>query len=421
MPQTRVIHATVAAWLIASAIGMGQPTPVGLKVGDKAPSFRLQGSDGKEYQLAQFAGKQAVAICWFPRAGSGGARIQCAALEQALAGVPADRLRVFGCSTQPLDVTTAFAAEGKYSFPILADADRTAATAYGCLRPDGSSERWTFLINERGVIIGVNKSITPQTQGSELVKMLADAGFSVTAPLPDVKPGTSFTVQFPDMPPTFYDITEGRDDKAQMTAFIPKNYDPGRKCPLFVWLSGGDGGVGGNPGVARGVCADQDFVCVSVPLFRAPDYKPNPPGNGYVIVEPDGRVMWPYLKTMLAKLDQMVPNLDPAHQVLGGSSNGAHMVAALIDGSDGEVTERFTAFVCVEGAGKLQHYERLKDKPFLMVSSNSKSAPRAGEIRDAAQAAGAKATLIVEDVGKHGFPVSAYPKVGQWLRNVALQ
>ena len=43
-----------------------------LKVGDKAPEFKLQGSDGKEYTLKQFAGKQAVVIAWFPKAFTGG-------------------------------------------------------------------------------------------------------------------------------------------------------------------------------------------------------------------------------------------------------------------------------------------------------------------------------------------------------------
>jgi peroxiredoxin Q/BCP len=42
------------------------------KVGDKAPDFKLKGSDGKEYTLKQFAGKQAVVIAWFPKAFTGG-------------------------------------------------------------------------------------------------------------------------------------------------------------------------------------------------------------------------------------------------------------------------------------------------------------------------------------------------------------
>ncbi len=44
----------------------------GAKVGDKAPDFKLKGSDGKDYTLAQFKGKQAVVIAWFPKAFTGG-------------------------------------------------------------------------------------------------------------------------------------------------------------------------------------------------------------------------------------------------------------------------------------------------------------------------------------------------------------
>lgn len=43
-----------------------------LKAGDKAPDFTLKGSDGKEYTLSQFAGKQAVVLAWFPKAFTGG-------------------------------------------------------------------------------------------------------------------------------------------------------------------------------------------------------------------------------------------------------------------------------------------------------------------------------------------------------------
>ena len=43
-----------------------------LKVGDKAPDFKLKGSDGKDYTLAQFKGNQAVVIAWFPKAFTGG-------------------------------------------------------------------------------------------------------------------------------------------------------------------------------------------------------------------------------------------------------------------------------------------------------------------------------------------------------------
>jgi len=43
-----------------------------LKVGDKAPNFKLKGTDGKTYELAKFKGKQAVVVAWYPKAKTGG-------------------------------------------------------------------------------------------------------------------------------------------------------------------------------------------------------------------------------------------------------------------------------------------------------------------------------------------------------------
>jgi peroxiredoxin Q/BCP len=41
-------------------------------VGDIAPAFTLSGSDGKTHRLADFKGKQAVVLAWFPKAFTGG-------------------------------------------------------------------------------------------------------------------------------------------------------------------------------------------------------------------------------------------------------------------------------------------------------------------------------------------------------------
>lgn len=40
----------------------------GVKVGDRAPDFRLRGSDGKEYTLSQYKDRSAVVIAWYPKA-----------------------------------------------------------------------------------------------------------------------------------------------------------------------------------------------------------------------------------------------------------------------------------------------------------------------------------------------------------------
>jgi thioredoxin-dependent peroxiredoxin len=43
-----------------------------LKAGDPAPDFSLVGSDGKTHTLADYKGKQAVVLAWFPKAFTGG-------------------------------------------------------------------------------------------------------------------------------------------------------------------------------------------------------------------------------------------------------------------------------------------------------------------------------------------------------------
>ena len=42
-----------------------------LKVGDPAPAFALQGSDGKVHRLSDYKGKTVV-LAWFPKAFTGG-------------------------------------------------------------------------------------------------------------------------------------------------------------------------------------------------------------------------------------------------------------------------------------------------------------------------------------------------------------
>lgn len=63
--------ACVLAASPALAQGEKEEEP-GLMVGDPAPAFSLQGSDGKTHSLEDFKGKKAVIIAWFPKAFTGG-------------------------------------------------------------------------------------------------------------------------------------------------------------------------------------------------------------------------------------------------------------------------------------------------------------------------------------------------------------
>ena len=57
------IAAAFAALLTAGSVHAAD-----LTVGDKAPDFALMGSDGREHTLAEYVGKEAVVLAWFPKA-----------------------------------------------------------------------------------------------------------------------------------------------------------------------------------------------------------------------------------------------------------------------------------------------------------------------------------------------------------------
>jgi thioredoxin-dependent peroxiredoxin len=65
------LGASVGLALFAAVAGAKQSAG-DLKPGDPAPAFSLPGSDGKMYRLADFRGKQAVVLAWFPKAFTGG-------------------------------------------------------------------------------------------------------------------------------------------------------------------------------------------------------------------------------------------------------------------------------------------------------------------------------------------------------------
>ena len=58
---------TIVGGLLSAKPALAQE----LKPGDQAPDFRVPGTDGKTYSLADLKGKSVV-LAWFPKAFTGG-------------------------------------------------------------------------------------------------------------------------------------------------------------------------------------------------------------------------------------------------------------------------------------------------------------------------------------------------------------
>ncbi len=70
--RTKLVDFSFAVLLAVAAAAVPLAGADELKPGDLAPDFTLAGSDGKTYHLADFRGKQAVVLAWFPKAFTGG-------------------------------------------------------------------------------------------------------------------------------------------------------------------------------------------------------------------------------------------------------------------------------------------------------------------------------------------------------------
>jgi peroxiredoxin Q/BCP len=185
---------TVATFAFAAATLAAQApattSSADLKVGDNAPDFSLQASDGKTYKLSDFKGKQAVVLAWFPKALTSGCTLECKSLAEHGDMIRAYNVTYFMASVDPLDKNIEFAKatsvklgertveKKEADFPILSDPTKETATAYGVLGQSGVASRWTFYIGKDGKILAIDKTVSQHvaTSAEDMAAKLGELG-----------------------------------------------------------------------------------------------------------------------------------------------------------------------------------------------------------------------------------------------------
>jgi peroxiredoxin Q/BCP len=171
-----ILVSMCVAGLLAITVASARPGAAGveLKVGDVAPNFTLQASDGKTYTLADFKGKQAVVLAWFPKAFTQGCTIECKSLAANGEKIRKFDVSYFMISVDPLEDNTKFAQSEKADFPMLADPTKQTATSYGVLSERGFANRWTFYIDKSGKIAAIEKMVKPATSAEDMIAKLGE-------------------------------------------------------------------------------------------------------------------------------------------------------------------------------------------------------------------------------------------------------
>jgi peroxiredoxin Q/BCP len=170
------MHSMMMAGAMVAGLG-GPARAQELKVGDAAPDFALQATDGKTYRLSDFKGKKAVVVAWFPKAATPGCTAECKSMREHGAKIRAFDVAYFTASVDPMEANKAFAESLDIDYPILCDPTHATARAYGIFNAERKiAGRATFYIGQDGRILHIDRKVATATHGADVAERLKELG-----------------------------------------------------------------------------------------------------------------------------------------------------------------------------------------------------------------------------------------------------
>ncbi len=151
-----------------------------LSTGDQAPDFTLSDQSGQQVSLSGLLASGPVVLFFYPKAmTSGCTKESCHFRDLAgeFAEVGAQRV---GISADKVDKQAAFDAKHDLGYPLLSDADRAVASAFGVKRPGPIfNKRATFVIGvDRTVLAAISSETNMDLHADEALTVLRAAAAS---------------------------------------------------------------------------------------------------------------------------------------------------------------------------------------------------------------------------------------------------
>ena len=160
-------------------VGMGIIAMLGLASaaevteGAKAPAFEAMDQNGALVRLADFQGKAAVVLYFYPKDDTPGCTAQACSLRDGISAIQAAGAVVLGVSADTSQSHKAFAEKFHLPFSILADPDKHIIEAYGVKMPLlGFAKRVTFLIDRQGIVRKVIRDTRTKDHDQQVLALL---------------------------------------------------------------------------------------------------------------------------------------------------------------------------------------------------------------------------------------------------------
>src|SRR3954451_1503710 len=122
----------------------------GPRVGDTAPDFELDGTDGR-FRLSDHRGRRVV-LLFYPGDETPVCTKQFCSYRDRADDMSALDAVVVGISGQDVASHLDFTTHHGLTVPLLADPDKAVARSYGVTRPVLGTQRATFIVDENGVV-----------------------------------------------------------------------------------------------------------------------------------------------------------------------------------------------------------------------------------------------------------------------------
>ena len=147
-----------------------------LEIGDNAPSFDLPADGGGKVSLKDLKGKKVV-LYFYPKDDTSGCAAEACAFRDSLPDFSKVKAAVIGISRDSVASHDKFKKKFGLTFPLASDEDGKVCEAYGTWvqksmygRKYMGVERSTFLIDEKGVIRGIWRSVKVPGHAEEVLK-----------------------------------------------------------------------------------------------------------------------------------------------------------------------------------------------------------------------------------------------------------
>ncbi len=128
-----------------------------LGVGDPAPDFKLLGTGGGTYRLADQRGNPVVLI-FYPGDDTPVCTVQLKSYNEDMGQFTELGATLWAISPQSVESHDGFSGKHGFGFPLLADPGKATFREYGCLGPLGFPRRSVFVLDRDGIIRYLHRS-----------------------------------------------------------------------------------------------------------------------------------------------------------------------------------------------------------------------------------------------------------------------